>query len=207
MTARQVGAYLGVSGWTVLNSRGGLPAARAELFPESDVTLAYRLLFGGFSGIVPDGIDALALADIDWAGDASVLLSYVKRRTAAESLTLPKAAVRLLARWLEHSALLRRFAPPALRGELWLRYCPNSPVLIRAGKFEPVTVSRWVARHGLADDDGRPLQVRLAPHPHHLRGAPGPAVLEWQRQGHDRPEPQPPGGRRPLPDRRQRRPA
>jgi hypothetical protein len=161
VTARQAGAYLGVSGWTVLNSRGGLPAARAELFPESDVTLAYRLLFGGFSGIVPDGIDALALADIDWAGDASVLLSYVKRRTAAESLTLPKAAVRLLARWLEHSALLRRFAPPALRGELWLRYCPNSPVLIRAGKFEPVTVSRWVARHGLVDDDGRPLQVRL----------------------------------------------
>jgi len=125
------------------------------------VTLAYRLLFGAFSGIVPDGIDALGLADIDWAGDASVLLSYVKRRTAAESLALPGPAVRLLARWLEHSALLRRLAPPTLRGELWLRYCPNSPVLMRAGKFEPVTVNRWVARHGLLDDDGRPLQVRL----------------------------------------------
>jgi len=67
----------------------------------------------------------------------------------------------LLARWLEHSVLLRRFAPPALRGELWLRYCHNSPVLIRAGKFEPVTVSRWVSRHGLLDDEDRPLQVRL----------------------------------------------
>jgi hypothetical protein len=161
VTGREVGAHLGVSGWTVLHSRGGLPAARAELFPESDVTLAYRLLFGAFSGIVPDGIDALGLADIDWAGDASVLLSYVKRRTAAESLTLPKSAVRLLARWLEHSALLRRFAPPALAGELWLRYCPNSPVLIRAGKFDTVTVSRWAARHGLLDDGNQPLQVRL----------------------------------------------
>jgi hypothetical protein len=161
VTGRQAGAYLGVSGWTVLHSWGGLPAAREELFPASDVTLAYRLLFGAFTGIVPDGIDALGLADIDWAGDVSVLLSYVKRRTAAESLTLPKAAVRLLAQWLEHSAALRRFAPPALRGELWLRYCPNSPVLIRAGKFEPVTVSRWAARHGLPGDDGRPLPVRL----------------------------------------------
>jgi len=161
VTGRQAGAYLGVSGWTVLHSWGGLSAGREELFPASDVVLAYRLLFGVFSGIVPDGIDALGLADIDWAGDASVLLSYVKRRTAAESLTLPKAAVRLLERWLEHSALLRRFAPPALRGELWLRYCPNSPVLIRAGKFEPVTVSRWVARHGLLDDEERPLRVRL----------------------------------------------
>ncbi len=161
VTGRQAGAYLGVSGWTVLNSRGGLPAARAELFPGSDVALAYRLLFGADSGIVPDGIDALGLGDIDWAGDASVLLSYVKRRTAAESLTLPGPAVRLLARWLEHSALLRQFAPPALRAELWLRYCPNSPILMRAGKFEPVTVNRWVARHGLLDDNDRPLQVRL----------------------------------------------
>ena len=84
-----------------------------------------------------------ALGDIDWAGDASVLLSYVKGRTAAESLTLPKAAVRLLARWLEHSALLRRFAPPALRGELWLRYCPQQPGpdpggQVRAGHRQPV---------------------------------------------------------------------
>jgi hypothetical protein len=64
-----------VSGWTVLHSRGGLPAARADLFPASDVVLAYRLLFGAFSGVVPDGIDALGVDDIDWAGDASVLLS------------------------------------------------------------------------------------------------------------------------------------
>ncbi len=47
------------------------------------------------------------VGDIDWAGDATVLLGYVKRRTAAESMTLPRKAVRLLEQWLEHSALTR----------------------------------------------------------------------------------------------------
>ncbi|KAA2262857.1 hypothetical protein F0L68_11585 [Solihabitans fulvus] len=167
VTGRRVGEHVGVCGWTVLHSWRGLPAARAELFPESDVVLAYRLLFGAYSGIVPDGIDALGLSDIDWAGDASVLLSYVKRRTAAESLTLPKPAVRLLTRWLEHSALLRQFAPPELGGELWLRYCANGSgtatghAMVRAGKFDPITVTRWVARRGLTADDGGPLPIRL----------------------------------------------
>lgn len=43
-----------------------------------DVTLAYRLLFGIYSGIVPDGIDDFGVGNIDWAGDASILLSYVR---------------------------------------------------------------------------------------------------------------------------------
>ena len=55
----------------------------------------------------------LTASDIDWAGDASVRLSYVKRRTAAESLNLPRRAVRLLEQWLGHSALLRSHADPA----------------------------------------------------------------------------------------------
>ena len=45
------------------------------------MVIAYRLLFGVYSGIVPDGIDDLATGDIDWAGDATILLSYVKGRT------------------------------------------------------------------------------------------------------------------------------
>ena len=85
----------------------------ADLFPPQDVVISYRLLFGVYSGIVPDGIEDLATGDIDWAGDASVLLSYVKRRTAAESLNLPRRAVRLLEQWLAHSALLRSLACPA----------------------------------------------------------------------------------------------
>ena len=76
------------------------------------MVIAYRLLFGIYSGIVPDGIDGPGIGDIDWAGDASVLLSYVKGRTAAESLNLPRRAVRLLEQWLAHSALLRSLAGP-----------------------------------------------------------------------------------------------
>jgi hypothetical protein len=48
-------------------------------------------MFGIYSGIVPDGIDDLLVEDIDWPGDATILLSYVKGRTAAESLGTPAA--------------------------------------------------------------------------------------------------------------------
>ena len=61
------------------------------------------------TGIVPDGLDELELADIEWAGDSTVLLDYIKGRSGPESLTLPKPAVGVLRRWLEHSALLRQF--------------------------------------------------------------------------------------------------
>jgi hypothetical protein len=103
-----------------IRERDGFYQASAELFPNLDTVIAYRLLFGIWSGIVPDGIDDLVTDDLDWAGDATILLSYVKGRTAAESLTLPRRAVRLLEQWLGHSALLRSFAEPAMRGYLWL---------------------------------------------------------------------------------------
>ena len=38
---------------------------------------------------------------------------------------------------------------------------PEQPDPDPVGKFEPVTVNRWVARHGLLDDEDRPLPVRL----------------------------------------------
>jgi hypothetical protein len=64
--------------------------ASADLFPTHHAMIAYRLLFGVYSGIVPDGIDDLVTDDIDWAGDSTILLSYIKGRTAAESLNLPR---------------------------------------------------------------------------------------------------------------------
>ena len=94
--------------------------ALQDVFPHLDVVIAYRLLFGVYSGIVPDGIADLQVHDIDWAGDSTILLSYVKRRTAAESLNLPRAAVRLLEQWLAHSALLRGLVAPTDRNRLWL---------------------------------------------------------------------------------------
>jgi hypothetical protein len=50
-----------------------------------DVTVAYLLGFGICSGVVPDGIGDVVVDDIDWAGDASILLSYIKGRTGAEA--------------------------------------------------------------------------------------------------------------------------
>ena len=105
--------------------RAGFQDVSADLFPTLDTVIAYRLLFGIYSGIVPDGIEDLVASDIDWAGDASVLLSYVKRRTAAESLNLPRRAVRLLEQWLGHSALLRGHAGPATgNGSGWAPAIP-----------------------------------------------------------------------------------
>ena len=95
--------------------------AAAGLFPHLDVTAAYLLLFGVYSGIVPDGIDDLTTGDIDWAGDASVLLSYVKRRTAAESADPAQAGGP---------------APGAVAGSL-----PAAAALVPAAG--PVTSSGW----------------------------------------------------------------
>ena len=139
--------------------RAALAQARAELFPGPQVVVSYQLLFGAYSGIVPDGIDDLGVADVDWAGDATVLLSYVKGRTSSESLNLPGAAVRLLQRWLEHSTLLRAHAPAAARSSLWVRQRPNLSSGMEVGKIRPDTVRQWVTRRGLLDDSGQPLQI------------------------------------------------
>ena len=149
----QAGEYLGRSATWVAN-RGGIRAASDELFPGVNVVIAYRLLLGIYTGIVPDGIAGLGIGDIDWAGDASVLLGYVKGRTAAESRTLPRRAVRLLEQWLEHSAQVREHAPAALRGSLWLYYSYGGP-----SRWQTTTgVSThqlWAARHGLTVDRRR----------------------------------------------------
>jgi hypothetical protein len=132
--------------------------AAQAMFPHLEVVVAYRLLFGIYSGVVPDGIAGLEVGDIDWAGDSTVLLSYVKRRTAAESTTLPRPAVRLLEQWLAHSALLRSFVPPDERTKLWLgmSQAGNSH---RVDEVSRSAVGRWVRRHGIVGDDGEPLKL------------------------------------------------
>ncbi len=154
------GEHLGCSE-NVVRQRGGVLEASRDLFPGLDTVIAYRLLFGIYSGIVPDGIDDLTTGDIDWAGDCVILLSYVKGRTAAESLTLPRQAVRLLEQWLSHSALLRSHAGPECRSDLWLRL--NKPggtrIWDRGGAAGRVAIQRWIERHGVTGDDGGPLKV------------------------------------------------
>jgi hypothetical protein len=134
-------------------------AAVQAMFPHLDVVIAYRLLFGIYSGIVADGIADLGVTDIDWAGDSTVLLSYIKRRTATESITLPRSVVRLLEQWLSHSALLRSRVEPADRDRLWLglSYIAQ-PVLI--GDLGSFPINRWARRYGLLGDDGKLMRIQ-----------------------------------------------
>lgn len=145
----------------MLRRRGGrvYDAAVQAVFPHLDVVIAYRLLFAVYSGIVPDGVADLGVRDIDWAGDSTVLLSYIKRRTAAESLNLPRPAVRLLEQWLAHSALLRSKVEPEHRDRLWLGLCQSgSPNLIR--DIDRNAIARWVRRYRLVDAEGNPLRIQ-----------------------------------------------
>ena len=142
----------------VARRKSGFQQVSADLFPTLDTVIAYRLLFGICSGIVPDGIEDLVTSDIEWAGDATILLSYVKRRTSAESLNLPRRAVRLLEQWLSHSALLRGHAGLGDRERLWLGTSrPGGDTLIR--KADRVVIQHWILRHDVTGDDGGPLRI------------------------------------------------
>jgi hypothetical protein len=157
VTAARFGELAGCSAG-VARKRSGFQQVSADLFPPLDVVISYRLLFGIYSGIVPDGIADLTTDDVDWAGDASVLLSYVKRRTAAESLNLPRRAVHLLEQWLAHSALLRGLVAQGDRERLWLgTRRPGGSQLSR--EAERAAVQAWVRRHNVTSDGGGPLKV------------------------------------------------
>jgi len=164
MNASDVAAHTGLAAQTVRH-RSELGQAAAGLFPHLDVTVAYVLLFSIYSGIVPDGIDDLTTGDVDWAGDASILLSYVKGRTAAESLNLPRRAVRLLEQWLDHTQLLRSFVPAPDRDQLWLGVRQRGHTTVTAGPVHRDITRRWLARHGVVDEHGRTLKL----HRHRLR--------------------------------------
>jgi hypothetical protein len=158
LSAPQFADALGITEGA-LWQRGGFLKAHADLFPTHNMLIAYRLLFGIYSGIVPDGIDDLVTDDIDWAGDATILLSYIKGRTAAESLTLPRRAVRLLEQWLSHSALLRSHAGPEHRRELWLAQSHPGQRTVVTGSGARAAVQRWVVRYGVLGQDGSPLKI------------------------------------------------
>lgn len=176
-TARSIGAAAGLTRSASQQRFPGMLTQNASLFPTVNTVTAYRILFGVYTGIVPDGIDDLGLGDLDWAGDATILLRYVKGRTGRESVTLNRRAVRLLEQWLEHSALMRRFAPAALANELWLWRNPfGDPGEWQAGRGHSSVMTRWVQGLtapgtdgqpvlALTGDDGRPLSI----HRHRIR--------------------------------------
>jgi hypothetical protein len=165
-SAERVAAHLSWSRADV-EKRGGVLPVRARLFPNLDVTVAYLLLFGIYSGIVPDGIAGLGLRDLDWAGDATILLSYVKRRTGPESVTLPKNGVRLLEQWLSHSAMLRSFAAPDQREQLWLWVNRQGGARVYAGAVDVNAVRAWGQRHDIRSDTEGADLLRI--HRHRIR--------------------------------------
>jgi hypothetical protein len=170
VTGPQLARMLSWCERTVLK-RLAVRKADAALFPGVDAVLAYQLLFGAYCGIVPDGIDDLVTGGLDWAGDAALLLEYVKGRTARESVTLNRRTVRLLEQWLEHSQLSRQFAPAGDREALWIRHIPKSGHSAgrhgpwHSGKITTHTVQAWVRRHQLLGDDGEPFKI----HRHRIR--------------------------------------
>ena len=189
------------------------PAARRVrrgqqgLFPSQDVLIAYRLLFGIYSGIVPDGIDDLVTSDIDWTGDASVLLSYVKGRTAAESLSLPAAggpAPGAVAVPLRPAAQLRRRAGPA--APMARAQPPRAPCRDHRKR-------RTGLDPALGGPPPRHRPGRTAAEdppgtdPHDLSRHAGQERVGGTRPGHHRPQPQPAGRGRPLPELRDAGPA
>lgn len=145
--------------------RRAVRQVRSDLFPHPVVQVAYAVLFGMYCGVVPDGIDDLKLDGLEWTGDTSMLITYIKGRTARESSHLPARAVRLLERWLEYSAPLRSFADDELRGQLWISYSPKW--FTTSGGFSPIVgpppgTNRHrdlVKQVGLVDDAGKPFVI------------------------------------------------
>jgi hypothetical protein len=149
-------------GWNPATGPTMVTGLREALFPTVNVMVSYRVLFGMHSGLVPDGVDGLGLGDIGWAGDATVLLSYVKGRTGPEGIVLPRRAVQVLQQWLAHSGPLREHTDPQRRQQLWLAASANSRARIGwivTGPLDDGELHRWVRHHDLNGDDGRPLLV------------------------------------------------
>ncbi|MGH3281402.1 MAG: hypothetical protein ACRDNW_20010, partial [Trebonia sp.] len=158
VTTTEVAGYLGCSP-KMVTTLGAPGEAARRLFPTMPAVVAFRLLLGMTSGIVPDGLEDLGLDDVDWAGNATVLLDYVKGRTRRESLNLPAEAVRVLRRWLEYSAVLRPFAAPPDRSALWLAYHRSGQERVAVARFNDETMRRWARAQELAGEDGRPLII------------------------------------------------
>jgi hypothetical protein len=159
LTFDEVAAYLG-DGRDRL--RRPVRTVREALFAPRATQIAHQLLFGVFTGIVADGIADLGMADVHWAGDATVLLDYVKGRAGPQGLNLPVRAVRLLHRWLQLSQPVRRFAPPRLRDQLWISVEINGSTdgsRYLGPPTKPDTMRTWGRHHGLLPEQGLRVPV------------------------------------------------
>lgn len=158
----------------VVVRRQQVAALRRALFIDGDTVLAYKTLLAMRTGIVPDGINTLTLANITRTGPASVLLSYFKGRTGGEALNLPGDAVRLLDRWLAHSGPLREHAS-ARSDDMWI-YTDDRrsarDLVLSTPRNGHARKRLWQEKVGLLGDDGQSLAVhggRIRATYHHRR--------------------------------------
>jgi hypothetical protein len=162
LTPAQVRHRLGAHRNTVTDAE--ILAVDTALFPTAHVALAYLTLLGMRTGIVPDGLDALTIGSIARTSTDTVLLRYRKGRTGDESLNLPRDAVRVLDRWLAHSAVLRGHAGAAA-DRLWIHVGGRRDLAARNGTGIYVRPrsqhhrAGWIAATGLVGDDEQPLPL------------------------------------------------
>ncbi|WP_395296777.1 hypothetical protein ACF9IK_27495 [Kitasatospora hibisci] len=133
-----------------------LTAIRSALYPDNDVVFAYTMLLALRSGIVSDGIKTLTVGNYTRTGPHTAMLRYYKGRTAEEALNLPRAAVRVLDQWLEHSRPLREHAG-TLTESMWIYASQQEG--IRTTSLNGHQRTRWANLHDLRADDGTPLTV------------------------------------------------
>ncbi|MEH0513420.1 hypothetical protein QBC31_22360 [Streptomyces sp. B21-079] len=169
LTVAGMANALGVRRYLLEEAKTDLIPLREALYPSVHDAFTVRMLFGVYSGVVPDGIHGVRLDDITWAGSRTVLMAYDKHRRGVESVNLASRAVRLLEAWLELSGPLRRKAPDKTAGALWIfrswrsagsRYTEE---IFRILSTEEVPKSgnkpraRLSRRLGLRTDTGAPL--------------------------------------------------
>ncbi|MFD7496695.1 hypothetical protein ACFV8T_30710 [Streptomyces sp. NPDC059832] len=107
---------------------------RESLFPSPRVVIVHQVLFGVYSGIVPDGIADLGVAGLDWAGDSAVLV-------------LLTGACRPSIRSSKQSRRACRSGPAHIRPENY-GVPPHTPLtcpFLRCGDTEPSppTLRKW----------------------------------------------------------------
>jgi hypothetical protein len=134
------------------------------LFPDGRTAFAYTSLFAMRTGIVPDGVDSLRVESLRRTSAGSMVVAYRKGRTGGEALNLPRDAVGLIDRWMEHSALLRSHGG-ARSDEVWLHIAAPRTWSVRTGSLiygQPRSHSRrraWMLAAGVLGDDGQLLAV------------------------------------------------
>lgn len=184
---------IGVERWRIdRDVPGVLVRVREALFPTMDAALGFRMLLGLETGICPEGIDMLRADCIEWVGPTDARIRWVKARASGDQAHVfasrgPWSAGRLIERWLALSARARRFAPDPVR--LWLISAVARLTPYPTG-FEKTSREAFVARHGLVDDQGRPLRLNFPALRAHLLCPPRPAL---ERGRAHRPQPFPPG--------------